>query len=63
MNPAQRELWDYVVRLVAYEKAYGHNSARRRQAQAKKRQVCINVLCNGDLTDEEALITVQQLLS
>lgn len=56
MNPAQKELWDYCVQLVACEKK------SRQQALRQKRQVCVGILCDSARDDEDALMAVRQLV-
>lgn len=58
MNPAQRELWDYVVQLVEWEK----QTERRRQLAAQRRLMLQYVLRKETLSDEEALAKARQLL-
>lgn len=58
MTAAQKELWDYVVQLVAYEK-----DARRQRAIAQKRQIAAQVLCDPMRSDDNAIKTARLLLS
>lgn len=58
MNPAQRELWDYVCELVACEK----RAHQRRLIAAQRRQMLLYVLRKETLSDEEALAKVKILL-
>jgi hypothetical protein len=51
----QKELWDYVVRMVEWE--------RRQKAIRQKRQVAAHVLCDPMRSDENAIKTARLLLS
>lgn len=58
MSPMQKELWEYVVQLVAWEKG----EEKRRQLAAQRRSMILYVLRKETLSDEEALAKVKVLL-
>lgn len=63
MNPAQKELWDYVVNMVASEQAAERRRIERQRQLYQTRLRCLWILQSEHFPDEAALKNVKKLVS
>jgi hypothetical protein len=63
MNPAQKELWAYVVNMVACERAAERKRIERQRQMYQTRLRCLWVLQSNQFPDEAALKYIKKLVS